>query len=415
MKKSRTLLVASSLFTVGAMAQTVNKGEMYISPQAVFASHYTFENKDEGSFKNNGLFYAYADIVNNGAFFDFKGKTPQGKTILSSDKIQTIGGKSLIAFNDLELNNTRSEEAFAIQNAVSAAGEVTFKNGVAKVYEKEGSFSFLANAKAVGANDNSHIEGTVEKEGNKEFTFPIGDQGMYRYAAISSPKGAKDVYESRYRTKDEQFFKTRNVKSGVIEQLNESEYWVVDHGSNNTGDIILTLPWDERTTPNELLTDAEKNLHIVRWDEKQQLWVDEGGIVDLSTKTITTPTTVKGYGFFTFATVKTDWLLDGDVVVYNYVSTTGDGKNDYFLIDNINRFPDNKVEIFNRWGKKVFETTSYDSRGNVFKGYSDGKVTMNRGEQLPSGTYFYVLTYEFKDDKGTRTVKKAGYLHLETN
>lgn len=415
MKTSRTLLVASSLFTVGAMAQTVNKGEMYISPQAVFASHYTFENKDEGSFKNNGLFYAYADIVNNGAFFDFKGKTPQGKTILSSDKVQTVSGKSLITFNNLELNNSQVTKAFDIQNAVSVAGEVDFKNGIALIDEKTGSFTFLSGAKASNVKDNSHIEGSVEKEGNKEFIFPIGDQGMYRYAAISAPKDENDVYESKYRTEDAQFFKTHNVKSGVIEKLNENEYWLVDRGNNNKGDIILTLPWDERTTPNELLKEAEKNLHIVRWDEKQQLWVDEGGIVDMDAKTITTPTTVKGYGFFTFATVKTDWLLDGDVVIYNYVSTTGDGKNDYFLIDNINRFPDNKVEIFNRWGKKVFETTSYDSHGNVFRGYSDGKGTINKGEQLPSGTYFYVLTYEFKDASGARTVKKAGYLHLETN
>ncbi|MHC5202949.1 T9SS type B sorting domain-containing protein, partial [Myroides sp. LJL119] len=85
----------------------------------------------------------------------------------------------------------------------------------------------------------------------------------------------------------------------------------------------------------------------------------EGGVVDLVNKEITTPTSVRGYGFFTLATVKTDIILDGDVVIYNLVTPNGDGKNDYFEIENLYKFPENRVEIFNRWGVKVFETDGY--------------------------------------------------------
>lgn len=415
MKNNKILLSVLALCAASVSAQTVNKGELYISPEATFATQYTFENKDEASFKNNGLFYVYADIVNNGAFFDFKGKVPQGTTVLNSNAKQVVSGKSLTTFNNLTLDNTESQRAFDFNNAVVVAGDVVFNNGIAYISDTEGSLTFLNNAKAMNAKDESHVQGNVEKEGTSAFTFPIGDKEMYRYSAISAPKGTKDVYESKYSFDDASFFATHQTKAGVISQVNQNEYWLLQHDKNTNGDVVLTLSWDARTTPAELLEKPAENLHILRWDEKQLMWVDEGGIVDVHAKTVSTPTSVKGYGFFTLGTVKTDWMLEGDIVIYNYVSTTKPGENDYFLIDNINKFPNNKVEIFNRWGKRVYETSNYDSRGNVFKGYSEGRATISKGELLPTGTYYYVLTYEMVDANGSNTVKKAGYLHLETN
>ncbi|WP_205627563.1 T9SS type B sorting domain-containing protein, partial [Myroides marinus] len=75
----------------------------------------------------------------------------------------------------------------------------------------------------------------------------------------------------------------------------------------------------------------------------------------------------------------------------------------------------NTVEIYNRWGVKVYDTKNYDSAGNVFRGYSDGRVTINRGDKLPTGTYFYIVNYEYKDKSGSRMIKKSGYLHLDSN
>ncbi|WHT39887.1 gliding motility-associated C-terminal domain-containing protein [Myroides sp. mNGS23_01] len=65
-------------------------------------------------------------------------------------------------------------------------------------------------------------------------------------------------------------------------------------------------------------------------------------------------------------------------------------------------------------GVKVYETTNYDSAGNVFRGYSEGRVTINKDKALPTGTYFYIITYEVKNQNGSNIVKKSGYLHLET-
>lgn len=102
------------------------------------------------------------------------------------------------------------------------------------------------------------------------------------------------------------------------------------------------------------------------------------------------------------------------VVVYNALSPDGDGSNDIFLLDGIDCYPKNRVEIFNRWGVSVFETRGYNNADKVFKGYSDGRSTVSRSSQLPTGTYFYVLSYEYQNGATARTIEKSGYLYINS-
>ena len=51
----------------------------------------------------------------------------------------------------------------------------------------------------------------------------------------------------------------------------------------------------------------------------------------------------------------------------------------------------------------------YNNLDRTFKGMSEGRVTVNQSEQLPVGTYYYVLKYI--DDKGVGH-EKAGYLYI---
>jgi len=92
----------------------------------------------------------------------------------------------------------------------------------------------------------------------------------------------------------------------------------------------------------------------------------------------------------------------------NLMTPDGDGVNDSFRIKNIEQFPDNTVEIFNRWGVKVFSVQGYDNETNTFKGISNGRVVINESENLPAGVYFYVVNY---DDDGVGR-SKSGYLYI---
>ncbi|MEC4115243.1 gliding motility-associated C-terminal domain-containing protein [Myroides pelagicus] len=424
MKKGIIIIVGTFLSQI-TLAQSVpikkqlsNQGMLSVAKTGVLSTLYDFDNTASGYTTNDGSIYFYSNF-NNDNIYSHNTDATDSKAIftrLQTSGAQLISGERPSEFYHVILDNNTPVMAFDLKNEANVNGSVDFKDGIIKVDSLKGMLTFHQGAVAINPTDNSHAEGFVEKIGNEAFQYPKGDKGLYRYARITAPEDVKDTYQGKYNLDDKQFFVARPTTSGVINILNKREYWTIERGADNKqGDIMLTLSWDERTTPEELLLNPEKELHIVRWDTKQGLWVDEGGVVDLDKKEITTPTTVKGYGFFTLATVKTDWILDGDVIIYNLVTPNGDDKNDYFIIDNIERFPNNSVEIYNRWGVKVYETDSYNSRGNVFTGYSDGRVTVKKEEMLPTGTYYYIVSYEYKDQNGSRMIKKSGYLHLETN
>ena len=109
-------------------------------------------------------------------------------------------------------------------------------------------------------------------------------------------------------------------------------------------------------------------------------------------------------------------LACGNVVVHNAFSPNGDGMNDVFKIDSIDDitcYPENNVEIYNRWGILVFETDNYNNTTNAFDGISRGRTTVKQSDGLPTGTYFYIINYKSLDGNNVlQNNKKDGYLYL---
>ena len=86
-------------------------------------------------------------------------------------------------------------------------------------------------------------------------------------------------------------------------------------------------------------------------------------------------------------TVIVNKCLETDFNIPEGFSPNGDLINDLFVVRGIDRFPNSKIVIFNRWGDKVFEASPYTNDW-------DGKATIGLilGEdELPIGTYFYIL------------------------
>jgi gliding motility-associated-like protein len=99
-----------------------------------------------------------------------------------------------------------------------------------------------------------------------------------------------------------------------------------------------------------------------------------------------------------------------DVIVNNYISVNSDYSNEYLHLEGIERYPDNSIEIFNRWGVIVYKIEGYNNGINAFRGISEGRLTLNLNAKLPEGTYYYFLKYK----KSNGTIKeKAGYLYLK--
>jgi hypothetical protein len=98
-----------------------------------------------------------------------------------------------------------------------------------------------------------------------------------------------------------------------------------------------------------------------------------------------------------------------DVIVYNSISPNGDDLNDYLRIDGLDQYPNNSLEIFNSERGQIFKTNNYGSNGNVFRGISEARVTIEKQHEVPTGTYFYILRYEAD---GTMN-EKSGYLYVK--
>jgi gliding motility-associated-like protein len=73
------------------------------------------------------------------------------------------------------------------------------------------------------------------------------------------------------------------------------------------------------------------------------------------------------------------------VVIHNVITPNGDGLNDKWTIGGIENYPNNTINIFNRWGDKIRTFNAYDNSSVVWDG------TNRHGEPVPDGTYFYIL------------------------
>jgi gliding motility-associated-like protein len=92
-----------------------------------------------------------------------------------------------------------------------------------------------------------------------------------------------------------------------------------------------------------------------------------------------------------FIRVEQEKITSTDVP--NAITPNEDGVNDRFVFDILDvnppdRFPDNELIVFNRWGDIVFQQQNYD---NSWDGVNQS------GEPLPSGTYYYILRLDLED------------------
>ncbi len=70
-------------------------------------------------------------------------------------------------------------------------------------------------------------------------------------------------------------------------------------------------------------------------------------------------------------------IIDDELIIPNVITPNGDGYNDVFHIENLEYYISNKLIIFNRWGKKIYEAENYQNNWGG-GGYSDG-------------VYYYIL------------------------
>ena len=112
--------------------------------------------------------------------------------------------------------------------------------------------------------------------------------------------------------------------------------------------------------------------------------------------------------------------LEADLIFPNVITPNGDGVNDVFAIGNLNtsmnnydpdRYRNNELTIYDRWGKQVYHALNYDTFKDMTGERGDGIIV---GEQVfdaskvTDGTYYFTFYYKGK----LKTVNYHGTLQI---
>lgn len=84
------------------------------------------------------------------------------------------------------------------------------------------------------------------------------------------------------------------------------------------------------------------------------------------------------------------------IPISNLLTPNGDGYNDYFIVGNIDEFPENNLVVFRRDGRVVYEKTNYHNEWDA--------------DNIPDGVYFYMFSFIYERKtfmrQGSITIKR---------
>ena len=79
----------------------------------------------------------------------------------------------------------------------------------------------------------------------------------------------------------------------------------------------------------------------------------------------------------------------------NYISPNGDGKNDFWKIENVDIYKDFSLQIFDQFGQVIYDVP------NNYNNEFDGKY---KETALPTGNYYFIFKRDKKLFKGNITI-----------
>lgn len=283
----------------------VNQGDIYISPGSIFTTASAIENHSTGNIINGGELYIKSHILNEGNF-NFDGTS--GLVSFSGVITQDIEGTSPLYFYNVEFNNEVLGNAFNLTADVSVSNQVTFLDGIIDNLNYGGVF-FLDYSATSSSTNNSHVYGYVDKRGNSAFTYPVGNLQYSRPISISPPENVSDVIRAKYIGINSDRLFPHTSKSSDLVLIDSNEYWEMEHLSGNSP-VVVSLAWNDNTSSEFIYKSGSfTDLVVTHWDTETNKWINEGGVVDQSTKTVTTISFVKGIGVFALARIDVKRLV----------------------------------------------------------------------------------------------------------
>ena len=285
---------------------------------------------------NNDSFFAGDVVVNSTAGITFG--TGTGTAVFTGGANQSIfkTNTSSPVFRRITLN--KSGGTVTLDTDISISLLATFTAGVLQT-DLVNIPNFLAGSSVSGGSNASHIDGPVLKTGNTAFTFPVGNDGIYRPVSISAPSNATHQFRAQYFFVEQAFGSNWDPSFYTISGC---EYWQLDR-TIGTSNVTVGLSWNSADCSGPYITSLPE-LRVTRWTGA--IWQDlgNGGTTgDANNGTITTSAAVTSFSPFTLATTSAVNPLPVELLYFKGETenrmvklewkTASELNNDYFSIE----------------------------------------------------------------------------------
>ncbi len=252
--------------------------------------------------------------------------------------------------------------------------------------------NFVTNAFSTNTGDISKVDGYAAVTNQQNFTFPVGDAVQLRPLVLNSDavnSFAKCAYFFEDPNSPSTFatsFST-GVKAESLGPVSTVEFWRLEGSVPST----VQLSWNERSAIS-LLTDDPATITVVGWSKVTNQWeslVGAPAMGDATQGFVASQSFIPDdYEVLTLASSLGEPLEF--ISVDNFLVTpNGDGNNDSFIIPELSQSPNNSLQIFDRFGLKVFEMENYTDE---FRGFANtGTILMGKEKGLPIGVYFFIV------------------------
>ncbi|WP_422859224.1 gliding motility-associated C-terminal domain-containing protein [Flagellimonas sp. S174] len=387
MRKNAIVLLLFSFSFTQAQNALYNSGNLRIHP--------------------NGALGFHADLINEVPF-----DNNQGLAGFYGNIPLQVQGSIAPTFTDVEFLVANN---IFLRNSINVLNNTNFIDGdiLTPLNDQTIFLNFQNNGFFTGENDASKVTGFAAITNRDFFSFPVGDSELLRPLMLDS-EGNTDLAVCAY------FFENPSNPSSITETfdveekvrsigtVSDREFWIVQSDVQAT----VTISWNPRSNLVAIPNLQPEGIIVVGWSKQSNQWIVIGNSAqsgDLNQGFVTSePFVPNDFSAITFGTIPlpTDTFAVNNPTLGNYfLSPNGDNVNDALVIEELSESPNNILQIFNRFGQKVFEKINYVDE---FTGVSNtGSFVLSQDIGLPEGFYYYLVTLNDLE------LEYQGFLYLD--
>ncbi len=213
--------------------------------------------------------------------------------------------------------------------------------------------------------------------------FPIGGTGPLTWESVPAGLDLENLFEGEY-------------EFVAFDSTGCSTDTVLTLGATILTDMTATMfsspvtCWNENDGTATAAVSGGTEPITYQWnDELEQVTATAVGLAE-ETYIVTI---VDAIGCTITETVEVE-PTEGCFFIATALTPNGDGANDTWTIGGLEFFPQSSVQVFNRWGQLLFESTGYNTPW-------DGRYN---GSELPVADYYFIITYDQEKEPITGTV-----------